>query len=340
VSARWEDLATRARGLATHLLSAADLDALARATDLSALRDALRAHDMLPAAGPVTPDGLEQAVRRAAAARLRTLARWGRGGRRNELLAVVFEDEDRHSLRAILRGALQHAPPAQRITGLIATPTLPERALATLSELPTPIAIATVLAAWGNPYGRALYRDAAGATPSILALEFRLTETFASRALRGARAAGGTVLLEYVQETIDLENASAALVLASAETEIPPKLAFVPGGKRLELSAFLDAVRARETSEAGRRLAAAFRPDPVASVFARDASDPAALEDGLLRKRIARQQAVAALDPAGPASVLGYTLALRAEVLDLRRVIWGVALDAPRTAITRALVSA
>ena len=337
MSARWEDLATRARGLATHLLSAADLDTLARSPDLSALRDALRAHDILSAPGSVTPDGLEQAVRRAAAAHLRTLARWG--GRRNELLAVVFEDEDRHSLRAILRGAVQHAPPAQRITGLVATPTLPERTLATLSEQPSPMAIATVLVAWGNPYGPSLYGDAAGTAPSILALEFRLTETFASRALRGARASGSSVLVEYVQETIDLENASAALVLASAETEITLQRAFVPGGKRLGLAAFLDAVSARETGETGRRLAAALRPDPVAGVFAHDASDPATLEDALLRQRIARQQATAALDPAGPASVLGYTLALRAEVLDLRRVIWGVALEAPRASIARALVT-
>ena len=148
MKARWEDLATRARGLATHLLGRADLDGLARAESLDALADVLRARGFLPAGGPATPGALELAVRRMAGARLAVLAAWGHA--RNTLLAVVFEDEDRRSLRALLRGAVRAAPPEERLAGLIPTPGLPERALAELAGQPTPGAIAALLTAWGS----------------------------------------------------------------------------------------------------------------------------------------------------------------------------------------------
>ena len=89
-----------------------------------------------------------------------------------------------------------------------------------------------------------------------------------------------------------------------------------------------------------RRLAAAFGSDPVAHAFTRAADDPAApaaIEEALLRQRIAVLAATVRQNPAGPASVLHYVLRLRAEVLDLRRVIWGVMLRAPRAAIAAAL---
>jgi vacuolar-type H+-ATPase subunit C/Vma6 len=117
-------------------------------------------------------------------------------------------------------------------------------------------------------------------------------------------------------------------VLAGAEKDAPPKQAFLEGGRRLPLAVFLDAVAAREPGEVGRRLAAAFRPDPLAAALERHASDPAALEEALLRARNALLHARAWWDPMGPATVLRYVLQLRAEMLDLRRAIWGVALGA------------
>ncbi len=338
MTARWEDLATRARGLATHLLGRAELDALARAAGLDALGDALRARGFLPAQGPMTPEALELAVRRMAGARLHVLAAWGRA--RNALLAVVFEDEDRRSLRALLRGAVRGAPPDERLAGLIPTPGLPERALAELAGQPTSGAIAALLTAWGSAYGSALLPDAAAAHPDLLTLEYRLNRLFASRALRGARAARSRGLNEFVRETIDLENACTALVLAGAEPDAPPQPAFVEGGRRLSVAAFRDAVAAPDAGDAARRLSAVLGSDPLAAVFARAASDPAAIEEALLRQRIAAQGAAARRNPAGSASVLHYVLRLRAEVLDLRRVIWGVMLRAPRGEIAAALVSA
>jgi len=338
VKARWEDLATRARGLATHLLGRAELDALAHAPGLDALGDALRARGFLPGEGPGTPEALELAVRRTAGARLQILAGWARS--RNVLLAVVFEDEDRRSLRALLRGAVRGAAPEERLAGLIPTPGLPERALAELAGQPTPGAIAALLTAWGSAYGSALLPDAAAARPDLLTLEYRLNSLFASRALRGARAARSRGLVEFVRETIDLENACSALVLAGVEPDAPPQRAFVDGGRRLSLAAFHNAVAAPDAGAAARRLSETFGSDPLAAVFTQAARDPAAIEEALLRRRIAAQGAAARRDPAGPASVLSYVLRLRAEVLDLRRVIWGVMLGAPRGEMAGALVSA
>jgi len=328
MKARWEDLTARTRGLATHLLTPSQLDDLARAPDLDALGDAFRALGLLvPEAGSVTPEQLELAVRRAAAARLHTLTRWA--GARKTLLAVVFEDEDRRSLRAMLRGAVHGATPEERLGGLIPTPALPERALGELASQRTAGAVAALLTAWGSPYGAALLPDAAATHPDLLTLEYRLNRAFAARALQGAHAARSRQLVEFVRDTIDLENAGTAFVLAGAGKDAPPKQAFLEGGRHLPLDAFLDAVAAREPREVGRRLAAAFRPDPIAAALERHAGDPAALEEAILRRRIATLRACAWWDPTGPAAVLQYVLQLRAEVLDLRRAIWGVALGAP-----------
>jgi vacuolar-type H+-ATPase subunit C/Vma6 len=136
-----------------------------------------------------------------------------------------------------------------------------------------------------------------------------------------------------------LENACTALVLAGAEPDAPPQPAFVAGGRRLSMAAFGDAVAAPDAGDAARRLAAAFGSDPVADAFTQAANDAAAIEEALLRHRIATQGAAARRNPAAPASVLHYVLRLRAEVLDLRRVIWGVMLRAPRADIAAALVS-
>lgn len=335
---RWEDLATRARGLATHFLHRAELDALAGAPSLDALAEAFRSHGLLPADAAATPDTLERSVRRWAGMRLRILERWA--GARNAVLAVIFGDEDRRSVRALVRGALQHAAPEDRLSGLIPTRALPERALMELAAQPGVSAVATLLTAWGHEFGPALLPHATATEPDLLALEYRINAAYASHALRGARAAHSRDLLAYVQETIDLENACAALVLATNEPDTRANDAFVTGGRRLTRAAFLDAVATRQADAAGRLLATAFRPAALAAVFERGGHEPQANESALLRHRIAAQRAAARRDPAGVASVLSFALRLRAEVLDLGRVIWGVMLDVPRGDIAGALVSA
>lgn len=334
MSLHWEDLVARARGLATHLLPRAELDALARLPDTAALAEALRRHDYPIDGGPVSPAALELAVRRRAAARLRLLARWC--GSRTRVLAVVFEDQDRRSLRALLRGTSERAPADVRMAGLLPTPELPERALQELARQPTAAALATLLAVWRNPYGVAL---AAAATdpPDLLALEILVNRTFAARATRAAR---GTPLLErYVRETIDLENAYSALVLAGASTDVPPKEVFLSGGARVSIAEFETAVAAAEPGAAGRRLAATFAGTHFGPPFARWQDDPAGLERALLGIRIRQLVRATRTEPLGPAPVLAYVLRLRAEVVDLQRIIWGIRLGAPADLLARDLVA-
>jgi vacuolar-type H+-ATPase subunit C/Vma6 len=327
---RWEDLATRARGLATHLLDRSAIAALAAAHELETLAAALRGHEYPVPEGPVTADDLELAVRRHAGHWLQILSRWA--GSRHALLSVIFEDEDRRSIRALVRGAVQGAAADQRLAGLIPTSALPERALRELAVQPSAGTIAVLLTAWGNAYGAAILREAKATQPDLFAIESCINVTFARRALRAARASGSAFLVDYVRDSIDLENAITALVLAGADADSPGKRAFVEGGRRVSLAAFLAALAAGDAGAAGTRLAAAFRPTPLARAFERAAS-AATIEDELLRARIALLHDAERQDPAGLASVLEFALRVRAEVSDVRRVIWGVVLGAPRDAL-------
>lgn len=330
----WEDLATRARGLATHLFDErafASLSAADAGEGLRPVAAALRGRGYPLPDGDLTPDDLELAVRRQAGARLAVLARWA--GPRNALLAVIFEDEDRRSVRALVRGSLQSIAAELRIAGLVPTPALPERALRELAAQPSPGAIAVLLTAWGSAYGPALLREAKATQPNLLAIESALNLTFAERALRGARATGNRVVVDHVRETIDLENALAALVLSGTEPDAPARQSFVTGGRRLSLPAFLETVATRDPGLARRVLAAAFRCNaPLARVFQR-AAEPSNIEEQLLHARIAHLLQAERRDPAGAATVLRFALRVRAEVIAVRRVIWGVVLGAPEESL-------
>ena len=332
---RWEDLDARARGLATHLLTRPELDALAEAPDLAALAEALRRRDYPVDEGPATAAALELALRRAAGARLRVLARWS--GPRAAALAVLFEDEDRRSVRALLRGAVQGAPPDARLAGLISTPALPERALRELARQDKPAAIAALLTAWRNPYGSMLLPAASAAQPDLFGLELLLNRTFAVRASRAARDT--RFLAAYVRETIDLENAYTALVLAAEGKDVTPKDAFLPGGEHVSVAAFETAAAAGDVSEAMRRLGASFAGTPLAQAFEPQAGNLARLEEAVLRIRVRTLVRAMRTEPLGPAPLLAYALRLRVETIDLQRIIWGVALTAPRAVLVRDLVT-
>ena len=333
---RWEDLNARARGLATHLLARRDLDALARAPDVATLGAELRGHGFPVAEGERLPEALELAVRRMAAARLRVLARWA--GPRARALTVLFEDEDRRSLRAVRRGAVQRAPADAIMAGLIPTPALPERALRRLADQRSTAAIAALLTAWRNPYGSAILPLATSAQPDLFALELALNRAFAARAAVAAR--GGGLLAAYVRETIDLENAYTALVLTADGKDVVSGDAFLPGGDRVSLGVFIEAAAAGSAVVATRALSTAFGVTPLARVFERFAADPGELEDAVLRIRVGELMHAMRLAPLGPAPLLAYALRGRAEVLDLRRIIWGVTLAAPPAALTLSLVTA
>ncbi len=324
----WEDLNSRARGLSGRLLTRGQLRSLAESSDLPALAEALSTLGYLPSdlAGTVSPEALDLASRRLAGARLETLARWARG--RAAPLAVVFEDEDRRSLRALLRGAVQGASAELRTAGLIPTPRLPERVLEELARLGSPGAIAALLVSWGDPYGSAVLREARSPQPDLFRLETAVNRTYASRALAAAKR-GGRRLVAYVQDSIDLENAAAVLGLVGQGSDVPSGECFLVGGVRLDRKAFEAATALDDLEAVLKRLVRVFAHTPYAAVFESRAGDPEAMEQAWLETRIEALFRDARREPLGPAPLLLYGLRLRREVTVLRRVIWGVALGAP-----------
>jgi vacuolar-type H+-ATPase subunit C/Vma6 len=335
----WDDVNARSRGLGTRLFTRVQLESLARAPDPAALTEGLRRLG-LPVAGErdvAPPTELELAVRRWAAVALRTLARWA--GPRVAALAVLYEEEDRKSLRAIVRGAIRGAAADTRLSGLIPTPALPERALEELARQPTPAAVASLLSAWRHPYGAVLAQAAGTGQPDPFALDAALDRAFAARAVAAARRAGRE-LLAYTRETVDVSNAVTALVLVVAGRDVVPKDVFLPGGERITITVFEEAVALGEPGAAGMRLARGFGRTALAAPFRHVTRDFADLEEELLRVRVREIARRARRSPLGPEPVLWFALRLRAQVVDLQRIVWGAALSAPRGALTAAIVTA
>lgn len=339
MSPSWEDLNSRISGLSSRLLKRTQLEMLSQARDLVGLAVALENSGLLPPgfAERSSPGALDLAVRRVAAERMRVLAQWSR--ERADCLAVIFEDEDRRSLRAIFRGAYQGAPSEARMAGLIPTPTLPEKVLDELAHQPTTAEVVTLLVLWKNPYGRPLRKEARAAQPDLFKLELSLNQTFAERASSAARIAGPE-LEEHVAQIIDIENAFAALVLAEQGQDVQPARCFISGGRRLEYVKFRNAAYAGGASQAGAVIAAAFSSTLFAEAFRGMAGDPAGLEEEVLALQVKDARREALRDPLGPMSAVAYALRLRGESLDLRRIIWGVALDAPRELLFSDLIAA
>ena len=219
------------------------------------------------------------------------------------------------------------------------TPALPERALAELARQPTPAAVAALLSAWRNPYGPALAGAAGAGQPDPFALDLALDRTFVARALAASRRAGGE-LLAYVQETIDLTNALTALVLAVAGRDVVPKDVFLPGGVRITITVFEEAAVLGEPGAAGMRLARGLAPSLLAEPFRHVTRDLAGLEEDLLGVRIRDVARLTRRSPLGPGPVLWFALRLRAQVVDLQRIIWGSALATPPAVLAAALVTA
>ncbi len=334
----WDDLNARARGLGTHLLGRATLETMARAPDLPAVAAELERRGYpVDESARSSPAGLELAARRIFAARYRTLARWAGG--RSSLLAVLFEDEDRRSIAALMRGAAQRAPAELRISGLVPTPALPERALLELARQPGPGPVAILLAAWHHPLAEGLVALATSPEPDLLRIENAISAAFARRARATARKSGrGGVLFRHVQRVIDLENAYAALVL-TAEKDPRVEDYWLPGGRTVPLALFARAIATRDPLQAGHLLARGFAGSRIEAVFADLEESPGGLERAVLAAWIADLSDMARTAPLSVAPLLAYALRLRAEALDIRWLAWGISLGAPPAALLEGLVT-
>ena len=329
------DVNARARGLGTHLLGAGDLERLAAASSLGMLQNELGARGFLAPTGE--PTALELSVRRRTADQMRLMSLWSH--ERREVLSVIFDDEERRAISALLRGAAQGVAAESRLTGLVSTERLPERALQTLAALPTIREVVGLLALWRHPFASALTGPARRARPSLFELDIALHRAFALRATQSARR-GGSELRAYVRELVDLSNAGAALLHGPEKDQSVAERAFVPGGTRITPELFAQMLALEQRGMVAARLATLFKGSAFSGAFADAGEDLSRLESALLSAQIASQKKAARIDPLGPAPLIAFALGLRAQALNLRRVIWGVALGAPATVIRSELVVA
>lgn len=321
------DLNARARGLRTHLLKRAELDRLARLPSLFALERELSALGLLGTDGPSSARQLERSLRRHAAAQIKVLAQWSRG-RREAVLAVVLLDEDRRSIQTLLRGAADAAAPAVRMADLIPTEQLPERALRSLAEQPTVTDVVRLLLLFKHPLAGSMAAAAGGARPSLFRIEVELGRAFAEVALRDAQR-GGRHLHAYAQESVDLMNVYAALLHFPERDPSLRELAFIDGGHFLGPDDFEAMMRLQTSGELPAYLGQLFKGSALSAVFEAGALDLSSLEARVLQAQIDAQRKAMLRDPLGAAAILGFVLELRAQMLDLRRILWGITLQAP-----------
>jgi vacuolar-type H+-ATPase subunit C/Vma6 len=288
------------------LLGGARLRDLASATDVRALAEAIaRAAPEIAAGEPPSPLGIELATRREAQSRLAILMRWC--GDRVEHLTPVFDAEDHRSIRAALRGAAAGNAPEERRAGLIATPSLGDKALDELCRQPTPAAVAALLAVWEHPLAPAILAEARREQPDLYVLERALDAAYAEREASAAKQ-GDRALRDLIQISTLAQRAFTALLAADPAAELAPLRSIMPG-------------------------------TPLAREIAKTNPSADAIERAALQTLLKAQRANARREPLGLGPVLYFLARLRAELRDLTRIAWGVAIDAPRTALAGGVIS-
>ena len=319
----WVEVVARARGLSGRLLSPATLAELAQSTDLRDLGTRLAARRGRPSPETVSAPSLEDDERRHYGAQLRLLARWA--GANVKLLAPLFDDEDRRSLRAALRGAVAGVPAVDRLSGLIPTPALPTRALEQLASCDAPATIAALLVTWGNVYGPPLVVETSRQNPDLFQIEHLLMSTWTTHARRAARR-GDRAMRTFVERQLDLANLWTALLVAEHGFDGSPGSLFLDGGALVTRDALEQAAAAKSRSRAVDILDRIVRQSPLAAATGRDDRVEERVRHALIREQrgIARQQ------PLGTASIIAFWLQLRDEAAAVRRLIWSIAAGGPR----------
>lgn len=319
-------LLARARGLRRRLAPLADLVALAEIESPEALLAALAQRRLLPVAAPGRGDAeaLEIGYRQRVAELLGILERWR--GRGRDVLALVFAEEERRCLRALLRGAAAGIAPEARLAGLVPTAELSLRRLEELARLADPLAVATRLAALGWPGAAGIAAAAAATLPDLNVVERLLRTRFGER-MRKVAAFGNAELRRAVELAIDLDNAAAAAALAGLGAASEED--FLVGGREVPRELFVRASESAGTGAALALLARAFADRAIAGALQASLSSPARLGEKLVAARLRSAAGAARRAPLGSAPLLELALAMRAEGLALARLAWGFALEAP-----------
>ena len=318
---RWEDVNARCRGLGTHLLGRAELGLVEDAVEWRMLPRLLAPH--LPAGEPPdSPRKLDAALVRRYSAALAVVERWL--GPRRRFFRLVWEDEERRALRALLRGAAEGASPDRRLEGAVATTGLPDRLLRRIARAPTVAEGIAIGGSAGLPLAAALADVRLGPGPAgLLGLELALSAAWAARAVAGARG-GGARLRRWVAEAVDAENALALAVADHWGADLEAGRAWLPGGRRIDRARFIALARVPEAPARLDRMREWFPGGPLGAALA-VATDPADLEGHLLEKRAAAAAAAARREPLGPGPTCAFLLGSRLELRRLRRASWRLA---------------
>ncbi|HUL73340.1 MAG TPA: V-type ATPase subunit [Vicinamibacterales bacterium] len=331
-------LVARARGIGVHLVPRPALEDLAGAGDLASFGRGLRrlGSEIDPVGDASDITSVEQAIGRTAARHVRTLARWDQ--RRPGQLDALVADQDRRTLRAILRGAAQGAPSARRLEGLMPTRWLPARAIAELARQPSAAAVVKQLVWLRHPYAPRLLPLVRQAHPDLLAVEVALLQGFADRATAAA-AHGDRHLREFVRERVDLGNAQNALLLAGGPRDVAPDGCFVGGGRWLARSPFVAAASAVSAERALAVLRNALADSPLVSWLPPGVGDASHVERAYFGRALRHMASLARREPLSSAVLLWIWLRLEAQTRDLRSLAWGAALGTPQGLRVQALVT-
>jgi vacuolar-type H+-ATPase subunit C/Vma6 len=185
-----------------------------------------------------------------------------------------------------------------------------------------------MLVLWGHPFGVSLVDAVSRPRPSLFDVEVALQRAFAGRALRSARKAGRH-LLDYARQVVDVMNVWSALLHFPESDAAIVDLTFIEGGRLVDRGVFAELLALETFDDVRKRLTQVLGESALAHAFDGEPGDVASLETAVLRAQLAEQSRAARIDPQGPAPLISFALALRAEVLNLRRIIWGISLEAP-----------
>ncbi len=331
-------LVSRAKGLSTRLLSRQTLDGLADADDLDAFaRHLSRVAPQLESVAPPTDVfAIERVIGRTEHRYLETLDRWQE--QTAGVLDIHAARQDRQSLRALLRGAAEGAPPSARLRGLLSTTTLPQAALARLARAASPAAVVRELESLSHPDVPRLRVLVTGSQTDLLAVDVALLVGLAERATRAAARADQQAR-DFVHALIDIGNAQIALLCAGGSGEVTPVGVFTRGGRWLTERTFVRAAAAPQRESALTVLASALARSPLASALPAVASDVAALDRTFLVEMLRHLARAARLEPLSTAPVLRVLLLVEAQGRDLRALAWGAEMRTPPTLRQQQLVT-
>jgi vacuolar-type H+-ATPase subunit C/Vma6 len=215
---------------------------------------------------------------------------------------------------------------------------LSERALGVLAAQPTIADVVRMLVLWNHPFGAPLVDAVAGTRPSLFQVEVALQRAFAGRALASASKAGRH-LVDYARQVVDVMNVWSALLHFPERDPTIVDLTFIDGGTFVDREVFRDLLALESFIEVRERLVHVLRGSALANAVTGEPGEMANLETAVLRAQVEEQRRAARTDPEGTAPLISFALALRAEMLNLRRTIWGVALETPAALIEAEMVA-